>query len=150
MAFLHATVWTDMVAGSSGSLNHSYLLHLNQNHDSSMSISHDRSEWGENGYVTTTTHSSILSVPVTCYSSGDTPPHTFSSSYMLIFWRHTAAYFQFQLHANLLATRRCILSVPVKRQSYGMYVMKSGRNCPTYGGTSATTCIPQFLPDYTV
>jgi hypothetical protein len=98
-ALLHATVWT-LLARSSGSLNHSYLLHLNQNHENS--ISHDRSKWGENGSVTTATHSSILPVPVKCNSSGDTPLHTFISSYMLFFWRHTAAYFQFQLNANLL------------------------------------------------
>jgi len=68
---------------------------------------------GEKIGLTTTTYSSIFPVTDKCCSSGDTPLHTFSSSYMLFFWRHTAAYFQFQLNAILLATHRCILSVPV-------------------------------------
>ena len=38
---------------------------------------------------------------------------------MLFFWRHTAAYFQLQLNAILLATHSCILSVPVKLYSSG-------------------------------
>ena len=69
--------------------------------------------------LTTTTHSSILPVPVKCYSSSDTPLHTFSYSYMPVFWRHTAAYFQLQLNDILLATHHCILSVPVTWRSSG-------------------------------
>ena len=99
-ALLHARVWT-LLARSSGSLNHSYLLHLNQNHENS--ISHDRSKWGENGSVTTTTQSSILPVPVTCNSSGDTPLHTFSSSQTSIFWnvRHAGWQKLFDVRQNI-------------------------------------------------